>query len=134
VPGILTFFKRLAGYGFQSLHHRFVAWTKPDTTSLLLATLTDQARSKSELVAENARLAPTIDHPATTGETACLYQNRPHAPRPAGKPRTDLEASAVYCPARDEARAGIVKASNSFGRTSPGQLLSSQGSPRRPWP
>jgi len=56
VPGILTFFKRLAGYGFQSLHHRFVAWTKPDTTSLLLATLTDLARSKSELVAENALL------------------------------------------------------------------------------
>jgi len=56
VPGILTFFKRLAGHGFQSLHHRFVTWTKPDTTSLLLATLTDFARSKSELVAENALL------------------------------------------------------------------------------
>jgi len=56
VPGILTCFKRLAGHGFQSLQHRFVAWTKPDTTSLLLATLTDLARSKSELVAENALL------------------------------------------------------------------------------
>ena len=54
--GILTCFKRLAGHGFQSLHHRFVAWTKPDTSSLLLATLTDLARSKSELVAENAFL------------------------------------------------------------------------------
>ena len=56
VPGILTFFKRLAGHGFQSLHHRFITWTKPDTNSLLLATLTDFARSKSELVAENALL------------------------------------------------------------------------------
>jgi len=56
VHGILTCFKRLAGHGFQSLHHRFVAWTKPDTTSLLLGTLTDLARSKSELVAENAFL------------------------------------------------------------------------------
>ena len=56
MPGMLTFFKRLVGHGFQSLQHRFVAWTKPDTTSLLLATLTDQARSKSELVAENALL------------------------------------------------------------------------------
>ena len=54
--GILTCFKRLVGYGLQSLHHRFVAWTTPDTTSLLLATLTDLARSKSELVAENALL------------------------------------------------------------------------------
>ena len=54
--GILIFFKRLAGHGFQSLHHHFVAWTTPDTTSLLLATLTDLARSKSELVAENALL------------------------------------------------------------------------------
>jgi len=56
VHGILTFFKRLAGCGFQSLHHRFVAWSKPDTTSFLLGTLTDLARSKSELVAENALL------------------------------------------------------------------------------
>ncbi len=58
--GILTFFKRLAGHGFQSLHHRFVAWTKPETTSLLLATLTDLARSKSELVAENALLRQQV--------------------------------------------------------------------------
>jgi putative transposase len=40
----------------QSLHHRFVAWTTPDTTSLLLLTLTDLTSSKSELVAENALL------------------------------------------------------------------------------
>ncbi len=40
----------------RSLHHRFVAWTKPDTTPLLLLTLTDLARSKSELIAENALL------------------------------------------------------------------------------
>jgi len=56
VLGILTFLKRLAGVCLQSLHHRFVTWTKPDTTSQLLGTLTDQARSKSQLVAENALL------------------------------------------------------------------------------
>ena len=54
--GILTFIKRLTGRCLQSLHHRFVAWTEPDTASLLLGTLTDLARSKSELVAENALL------------------------------------------------------------------------------
>ena len=53
---ILTFIKRLTDFCLQSLHHRFFAWTKPDTTSLLLGTLIDLARSKSELVAENALL------------------------------------------------------------------------------
>src|SRR5215469_8483289 len=56
VHGIFTLFKRLIRLCLQSLHHRFVAWTTPDTTSLLLGTLTDQARSKSDLVAENAFL------------------------------------------------------------------------------
>src|SRR5258708_28058748 len=41
---------------FQSLHHRFVDWTTPSTTSLMLGTVTDLARSKSELVAEDALL------------------------------------------------------------------------------
>jgi putative transposase len=41
---------------FQSLHHRFVDWTKPSTPSLMVGTVTDLARSKSELVAENALL------------------------------------------------------------------------------
>ena len=54
--GILTLIKRLTDFCLQSLHHRFVAWTKPGTTSLMLGMLTDQARSKSELVAENALL------------------------------------------------------------------------------
>ena len=53
---ILTFVSLLSGLCFQSLHRRFLAWTKPDTTSLLLGTLTDLSRSKSELAAENAPL------------------------------------------------------------------------------
>jgi hypothetical protein len=56
VHRILTFITWLIGLCLQSLHHRFVAWTKLDTTSLLLGTLTDLARNKSELVAENALL------------------------------------------------------------------------------
>jgi hypothetical protein len=53
--GILTFIKRLTGLCLQSLHHRFRDWTKPDTApSLMVGVLTDFARSKSELVAENA--------------------------------------------------------------------------------
>ncbi len=56
VQGILTIITWLTHLCLRSLHHRFVAWTKPDTTPLLLGTLTDLARSKSELVAENALL------------------------------------------------------------------------------
>jgi hypothetical protein len=56
VHWILTFIKQLTDVCVQSLHHRFVVWTKPGPTSLMLGTLTDQARSKTELVAENALL------------------------------------------------------------------------------
>ena len=90
---ILTFISWLSGLCFQSLHHRFIAWTKPDTTSLLLGTLIDLSKSKSELVAENARYASTTDHPAATGETACLYQDGPHSPGPAGQDSSELETS-----------------------------------------
>jgi putative transposase len=54
--GILTFITRMTSLCLQSLQHRFVDWTKPSTTSLVLGTLTDLPRSKSELVAENALL------------------------------------------------------------------------------
>jgi putative transposase len=40
----------------KELHARFVHWTKPLTSSLLLGTLVDLGRSKSELIAENALL------------------------------------------------------------------------------
>src|SRR5215467_1944107 len=53
---IVAFSKRLTSICFQSLHRRFVDWTQPSTTSLLLGTVTDLVRSKSELVAENALL------------------------------------------------------------------------------
>jgi hypothetical protein len=57
VHGILIFIKRLTRLCLQSLRHHFINWTKPDTaTFLMVGTLTDLARSKSELVAENALL------------------------------------------------------------------------------
>jgi putative transposase len=56
VHRILTFITGLIGVCLQSLHSHFVAWTTPNITSLLLGTLTDLARSKNELVAENAFL------------------------------------------------------------------------------
>jgi putative transposase len=56
VQRILTFITRLTRLCLRSLNDRFVAWTTPESTSLLLLTLTDLSRSKSELVAENALL------------------------------------------------------------------------------
>jgi putative transposase len=57
VHEILLFIKRLTRLCLQPLHHRFRDWTKPDTAaSLMVGTLTDLGRSKSELVAENAIL------------------------------------------------------------------------------
>ena len=56
VHRILTFITRLTRLCLRSLNDRFVAWTTPESTSLLLLTLTDLARSKSELITENAFL------------------------------------------------------------------------------
>jgi hypothetical protein len=56
VQRIVTFVTCLTRLCLRSLHHRYVTWTKPDTTSLLLGTLIDQARSKSQLLAENTLL------------------------------------------------------------------------------
>jgi putative transposase len=56
VHGILTSIKRLTSNCFQALNHRFLDWTKPAASSLISGTLTDLARKKSELVAENALL------------------------------------------------------------------------------
>src|SRR5215472_14605507 len=54
VQRILIFVTCLTRLCLRSLHYRFVTWTTPDTSSLLLGMLTDLSRSKSELVAENA--------------------------------------------------------------------------------
>jgi putative transposase len=56
VQRILIFITRLTSKSFQSLHHRFVDLTNPSNTSLIMGTVTDLARSTSELVAANALL------------------------------------------------------------------------------
>src|SRR5437016_14637376 len=60
VQGILIFIMQLVRLCLRLLHHRYLAWTKPDTSSLLLGTLIDLARGKSELVAENALLRQQV--------------------------------------------------------------------------
>ena len=51
---VLTHTLQLKGFSLDVLHHRFVRWTKPLTSSLLLGSLADLSRSKSQLIAENA--------------------------------------------------------------------------------
>ena len=43
-------------FSFHAIQERFSRWIKPPTTSLLLGTLADMPRGKSELLAENALL------------------------------------------------------------------------------
>src|SRR5213078_592607 len=56
VHRILTFITRLTSFCLQSFHHRFVGWTKPSHAALILGTLTDLPKSRSQLMAENALL------------------------------------------------------------------------------
>ena len=56
VSRVPTTIKQLAGACFHLLQHGFLCWSRPQKTSLLLGTLADLARGKSELVAENALL------------------------------------------------------------------------------
>src|SRR5215469_13375480 len=56
MAGVLTYLQPLKDGCWHALSSRLTRWTKPLTSSLLLATLTDLGRSKSELIAENALL------------------------------------------------------------------------------
>ena len=113
--GILIFIKQLTSVWLQSLHNRFVAWTKPDTTSLLLGTLTDLARCKSKLVAENALLRKPLNHPPSIGETGCLYQNGQDVPGSSGEGGSDLETSSVHCQGRRDDATPLASSENGFG-------------------
>jgi hypothetical protein len=48
--------KQRVCFRFHALQKRFLCWVKPPEASLVLGTLTDLLRGKSELIAENALL------------------------------------------------------------------------------
>jgi RNase P subunit RPR2 len=61
----------------QSIQHHFVDWTKLATTSLPLGTVTDLARNKSALMAENAFLRkPLIILNRQVKRPACTKADR----------------------------------------------------------
>jgi hypothetical protein len=53
---LVLIIKQRVCLSFHALQKRFLCWVKPLTTSLLLGTLADFTRGKSELIAENALL------------------------------------------------------------------------------
>jgi putative transposase len=77
VQSILAFIRQLISICFQSLQHRFVDWTRPSNTSLTLGTVADLARTKSELMAENAFLRkPLIVLRRQVKRPACAKKDR----------------------------------------------------------
>jgi hypothetical protein len=56
VFSVLIFLRQRIVLCFHSLHDGMVRWMKPRSTSLLLGTITDLAKGKSELLVENALL------------------------------------------------------------------------------
>jgi putative transposase len=74
---ILSRLKRLVLPSVKVLRARFVQWTKPLTSSLPLGTLADLARSKPELVAENALLrVPLIMLKRQVKRPVCTKKDR----------------------------------------------------------
>ena len=76
---VLISIKHLVCSGFHMLQDGFLRWTRPLNTSLLLGTLADLARGKSELVAENALLRQQLiilrrqsKRPVCTKRDRCL--------------------------------------------------------------
>src|SRR4051812_9950002 len=53
---MFTLIKQRVSFSFHALQECFSRWIKPSTTALLLGTLVDMTRGKSELLAENALL------------------------------------------------------------------------------
>jgi hypothetical protein len=127
VHEILTFITRLISFCLQSLHHRFVDWTKPSNTALILGTLTDLSQSKSELVAENALLRRHMKRPACTKTDRMLLVLLARMVRAWKQAHIARSGRRRYC-------GGIARVSGSSGRTNPEQLLAHQRYPQRSWP
>jgi hypothetical protein len=133
--GILTFIKRLTGLCLQSLHHRFIDWTKSDNSpSLMVRVLTDFARSKSELVAENALLRQQlIILRRQVKRPACTKTDRTFLVLLARMVRTWKQAH-ITRSARRRSCGGIARDFSCIGSTSPEQVLLNRRSLERLWP
>ena len=126
VQRILTFITCVTRLCLRSLNDRFVAWTKPDTTSLIAGMLIDLSRSKSQLVAENVLLhQQLIILRRQVKRPACAKTDRMLLVLRARKVQTWKQAH-ITRSARDGSRIGIVRDSDCIGNTSPERLLLNQ--------
>jgi len=133
VQRILTFVTCMIRFCLRPLHNRFVTWTTPNTTSLLLGTLTDQARSNSELVAENALLRQQVTIlRRQVKRPACTKTDRIFLVLLAKMVRSWKQALLIVQP--ETLLRWHRQGFPIFWNYKSGQLLSPQGSPRRPWP
>lgn len=71
--------------------------------------------------------------PASTGETAWLYQNGPHASSSSRESGSDLDTSPVHRPGRRRSCGGIVKVFVSSESTHPEEVLLNRKSQKRQW-
>ena len=133
MQSIITFIKRLTHMCFQPLHRRFVDWTKPSNTSLILGTMTDLARSKSELVVENAFLRQQlIILRRQVKRPTCSKTDRLILILLARASRAWKHAH-ITCPTRDTAALASPGMRACSGSISPEQHLPNQRYPQKPW-
>ena len=95
--------KRLVVTSVNVLRTRFVHWTKPLTSSLPLGTLADLARSKSELMAENALLRQQLIILKRQVKRPACTKTRSHPPRALSKGGSGMEANALSRSTRNPA-------------------------------
>ena len=93
--------KRRVCFSFHALQERFSRWIKPPTTSLLLGTLTDMTRGKSELLAENALLRQQLIILRRQVKRPVYRKDGPASPGASGQDGPDLETGSLPCPTGD---------------------------------
>ena len=108
VHRILTFITRLIRLCFQSLHNRFVAWTKPDTTSLPALDADRPCQKHVRARGRKRTLTKASYHAPSKGETACLSQTGHDVSVSYREDGSDLETHHVHCQGRGCQRSSVV--------------------------
>ena len=94
-----TSLKRSLQHWSRRMYQRLLQWTKPTYCSPLAGTLTDFARTKAELVAENALLRQQLIILRREAQAPNVYQGRSAPPVRTRTDRQELETGALYCAA-----------------------------------
>lgn len=99
VTALLILLNRRFQRSFSRVQQRLSRWTKPTSNSLFVGTLNDLARTRAELVAENALLRQqlVILHRQVKRS---VYPDRSAAPGRARASRQELDTGAVDCAAQ----------------------------------